>query len=341
MTITTPTALEVVTKSELVTARIESQPLHKILRGVNFLYQHHRPALVDVVLTGEPDTARDQAFEFSIRPSADSLTYRVIVGWNQEAAGNTQVIVKEFRTSTTSYHVINSHTSTAYAGGESTVSERFTIDATATRLRVEFVASAKYNPGHVLAYPEPLTTPASSSSGFRAYDDGLWGSAGAPLHTELINRCKSSAVAVLRDRKQVALSLCQEHSISPLLDGKYNTSFYSYGSISMPIAQAVCSLPGQSKTEIDLYCIGYTDSATPGTFYKVRVSQIGGGAGSSVIFQLSNAFDNLPATDAEQTQKITLYGEAPRVEVSIISGDATGTYKCVLNSLIGLWTPGD
>jgi hypothetical protein len=342
MAVIVPTEFEVTPKSELVTARIEPQPLERVLRGLNYLYRHHTPPLVDVVLTGEADTTRDQAFEFVITPSADSMAYRVVTRWRQEAAGNTQVVVKEFRASTGAYHTIGAHASTAYGGGEQSVTERCTIDRTASRLRIEFVASAAYMPQHVMAYPEPLVWPATTVSGFSAYNDGLWAATGAPCHTQLINRCKSDAMAILRDRRQCVLSFCQEHSTSPLFDGKYNTSVSSFGTTSMSLGVAVCSLPGQSKTVVDLSVIGYTSAVSPGQGYRVRVAQLGGGPGSAVTFVLSNTFDN-PATgnNEAQTLPITLYGEAPRVEIVAQTGDATGLYTCVINSVIGLWRPGD
>lgn len=340
-------AFDIIEKSELATARMEQEPVAKLLSNLNEIYLQHRPQLVDVAYTTDGGTDRARSFEFVIEPSADGLPYRFIHRYLQQSGGDCTITVEQY-TPAAGYAAIN--TPAAIASGAvpsggvwQELSEVCTVSADATRLRVSYANTAAYLPSHVLAYPEPSATPTGAvPSGFFGYASGLWGSAGAPCHTEFFNRCKASAVAVLRDRKQMAFSFCQERNTSPRWDGVVNPFLPQLEPLKRVVGKTRISLPAQSSALIRVHSIGTTDDPTVSAFqYRSFVRQTAGGKSDSVAtLDIPNTVDALPATDNARSAAIRVYGETPAIELGIVLGDATGTHTTVLNSFVGYWEPG-
>ncbi|MCB9739504.1 MAG: hypothetical protein H6747_09570 [Deltaproteobacteria bacterium] len=333
MTISTPSTFPRVAQQDLLTARLTSEPLSTILSRTNYLWQHHQPPLVDIAWLVGASMTRAQVFEFGLEPSADSLSYSFTHRWwVGGTAGSMSIKVEEYAGSWSTIYGPTSTATSANAWHSRTHSA--TISASATRLRVTYDHGVDaFFPSHLLAIPAPTTTPsAKQPSGFVAFDDGLLGSSGAPLNTEMLNRAKASCAAVLTDRKSMVLSMAQD-TFSAAQKGQVTSVGIFSGSPSMTVGRAVASLPGnKGTTDISLHLRGYT-SASSSTGYQCVVRQVGAThSGSSVTFDLDGSW--------HVSSTLTVLGEQPDIEVVLLNPDTTGTETAVVESLIGYWTPG-
>ena len=332
MTITTPSTFPRVNQQALLTAQIESNPLATVLSRINYLWQHHRPALVNIAYLAGAALTRNNVFEFGLEASADGLLYSFVHRWYTTTTGSMSIKVETWDGS--SWSTIYGPTSTATTATTwHSRTHTATISASARRMRVTYDhGTDSYWPAHLLVTPAPATTPATKQpSGFVAYDAGLYAASGAPVNTEHLNRCKASAAALLADRKAMVLSVAQD-TVDPHTPAKVTSVGIFAGSPKMSMGRAVASLPGnKGKTDISLHFRGYT-SKSPSTNYTATVRQVGAThSGSSVTFDLDGSW---------QTGTLTVIGETPEIDVSVNNQDLTGTETAVVESLVGFWAPG-
>lgn len=332
MTITTPATFGVVTQQALASAAFADSTLDTILKRLNYAWRKHRPQLVAIAPTVESMT-RNTEIEFGVEPSADGLLYafdhQLWIGAN----GTIAIEVEEW--DGVAWATIYGPAGGATVGGAWHVaSHTATISASARRLRITYDHGvAAYWVADIAAYPAPTTTPSTKQvSGWVAYDDGLLASTGAPIHAELLNRCKSSAAALLVDRKQMVLSFAQDRT-NPRYDGQVTQppgSVYD-GSQAMVLGRGRLHLPGNAgPAVVSLHVHG---SATGAGSRTLLVRHLGGTlAGSSQSFTLD---------DTWRTADLTVVGESPEVELLILNTDTTGVGKAMVDSVVGFWTPGE
>ncbi len=278
MTITTPSTVQISTASQLWLPALAAQPLQRALQNVNYLMQYHRPALVDLCYTAEAQLTRSAVYIVPIIPSADGLRYTMVHRLVCSAASQSVTVTVDYSAtyaggSTTWTNIYSQGITSSGSAGALTTHTKAdqTIPAAATVLRVTYTAPASGNrtDHHLLVYPSPGAPAAGiTTAGAVPFDDGLISDADkAAIHTEWINRCKRTAVAVLTDRKQCALSFAQDESSQLHTWSTLGTGFYA-----LPPGRVW--LPHQSgPVTLAIRAIGKVSAGS--TSDRIRVRQIG------------------------------------------------------------------
>lgn len=330
MTTTTPTTFGVVSQQDLALAAFDDATLDTILKRLNYAWQRHRPPLVAASPTVASMT-RDTKLEFGCEPSADGLVYEFVHVVAILAAGTMAITIEAWNGS--SWSTLVGPTSDSTSIGWFTKTHTATVPATTRRLRITYAHGTKaYWVSDVLAYPKPSSTPTSKqASGWVGYDDGLLAATGAPIHAELLNRCKASSVALLTDRKTMVLSFLQDRT-DPRHDGQVTQppgSIFT-GSAFMTLGRGRLHLPGNKGPAIvSLHVHG---SMTGTGTRRVIVRHVDG-----VVADSSQSFD---LDDTWQTADLVVHGESPLVEIVVQNSDNSGTGKAMVDSIVGFWQPG-
>lgn len=334
--ITTTSTLQFVTDGELYVPPMAAQPLKTALKNLNYLWKWHRPPLVDLCPTRNVAADRGFVAHIPIRPSADGLPYTFETRiW--PAATSTCTVKIEYCTTyagagTTWTNLV---TTASIAMTDTThlthTDASLTIPAAAVALRLTVTAagSDRLRVDHFLVYPTPIAPVAgiASGSGFVPFDDGLLGAAGAPIHTELINRCKLSAVAVIRDRWQMAVSFVQQAESTVAYSCSGSTTW-----TALPPMRVY--LPGQTGGHLYLQVLATVDAGA--TADLVRVRQIGVAGGLAATF---NADETLDANGfdvfVQRPGELGAY-----VDLEIACRNTAGSITS-LRTVVGFWRPND
>ena len=282
MTITTPNTIQVSSESELWIPEMAQHPLQRALENVNYLMKWHRPPLASVCYTNTAELTRSAVYVVPIFPSADALDGMRYSAQHRFICSSASQAVTISIDSTTSYTGVtttwvnltsDAATSDGVGGALSTHTQAdFTIATAAEALRITYTAPAAGNrtDHHLLVYPSPAApTVGIAASGATPFDDGLIADGDdAPVHTEWINRCKATSVAVLTDRKQNCLSFVQEEtSYRYLWDGLAADKYY-------PLPPVRIWFPNQGpSTTLDVLALATVDGGV--TTDLVRVRQTG------------------------------------------------------------------
>jgi hypothetical protein len=207
----------------LILPAMSSEPLQTALLNTNWLYVYRWAPLVTVCPSEPTAMARTAVVVVPVRPSVDGLRYDFHVEAVCSADTNLTVVVEETDNYTglptsgspTAWTAIFTTVSAETAGARAaqiTTGQTIAADTVALRFTVS-VAAGTFELHHLLAFPHPATIAAgSAASGFVPYDDGILTTAGGPVHTELLDRCAYSTAAILRDRWEMAASLCQDEA---------------------------------------------------------------------------------------------------------------------------------
>jgi len=322
MTISTPGGYDVISANELGFVKI-GEVLPRILDNCNYLYMRHQPPLVSVIyLTTENDTS-DPVYRIPIVPSADGLRYTFRHTTEDSGGGSTVVYtVDEYDSGWNTIHT--SAGQVIASGATDTYEHTATISDTATELRITIGSSGDdITPHGLLVYPDPASVPTGTQpSGFVAYDDGILGTTNNPVTTEHVDRCRQSAVAVLRDRRQMVVSLVQDTGTA-----RYDTGDMNAAAVTLyrRIGSTEVWLPGGDCT-VDVYALGDVSSGAAG---KVRLVQV---AGDNVELDLDGTVHTDTLTlkpDGDGFVRLDAYMQIP-------SG-RTAT----LRALVAYWRPGD
>jgi len=336
MTITTPSAPVVVAEADLLLPAADADPLQTILENANHAWAYYAPPLLVGVYTVASGLTRNAVFQVPIVPSADDLTYRfehhVLTG---TGTGNLGVTVEEYDGGWTSIHT----TTTITAAASSWIEYRHTatISDTATKLRITYSRAGfdPYTPHSVTVYPEPgAATTGTQASGFEAFDDGLLSATGAPITTEHVNRAASNMHALMRDRRQCVAAFIQEDDSTPsnVLHDVGNASHATAADVRVLYGRAVATLPWQTETSIDVYCIATHDHTSASNV--VRFGQANGGEvafdadGTVESDTLTLYLDRAGALDAGA--ELVLQGSIPA------AGQTT-----YIHAVVAYWRPGD
>jgi len=334
--ITTTSAIQFVTDGELYVPPMAAQPLKTALENLNYLWKWHRPPLVDLCPTRNVAADRGFVAHIPIRPSADGLSYTFETRILPFATSTCTVKIEYCTTyagagttwtnlATTAGIATTAHTHLTHTDASLTIPAA----AVALRLTVTAAGSGYLRVDHFLVYPTPVAPVAgiASGSGFVPFDDGLLGAAGAPIHTELINRCKLSAVAVTRDRWQMAVSFVQQAESTVAYPCSGSTTW-----TALPPMRVY--LPGQTNGHLYLHVLATVDAGA--TADLVRIRQIGVAGGLAATF---NADETLDANGfdvfVQRPGELGAY-----VDLEIACRNTAGNTTS-LRTVVGFWRPND
>jgi len=309
-------------------------PLKTALQNCNFLIKHHRPAIVDDCPAQSYTLTRTATYVTPITPSVDGLRYSFETRWRCSSATQSVTITVDYTTAyaggLTTWVNIFSEAKVSGAAGAITEHEKAdqAIPATAVALRYQLTAPAggDRDDHHMLVYPTPGdTTVAVPDSGAVPFDDGAMNHADlAAVHTEWINRCKTTAVAVLQDRKQRALSFLAEE----LTAGYTRSSDETWW--SMPPVRVF--LPYQAPTvKLQIYVLAQV-SGGGATANMLRIGQVGG---VSVKAAATGAIVRVELTVKTKGEGAMRHADI-RIEATTTAGNDT-----VINAVCAYYTPGE
>lgn len=332
MAVSTPTSISVTDATGLILPTMAAEPLGTALRNGNYLYIRHAPQLVSVCPISTWAGTRTHTYIVPILPSADALPYlfahRLLPAYN----GTADVTVEWAATMAGPWTAIYPATATAAmtSGTWHRHEHTTTIPAAARLLRVTYAVGGDCIVGHILAVPNvdvtavPFVSPwGQTASGFRVFDDALLaGVAGAPVNTEMLDRCRRNAVRVLRDRYQMAFSVVQDSTAT----ARYRSPSPGAGK-KMLLGHArmwIPALRGGAKGTLDVRAVASVDGA--------------GATADLVIVQVGKKSLTLAADGTLQSGTIQVTGELNDVRVRV---NDNGTDNTSLLACVGLWRPGD
>ena len=314
--------------------KMKQEPLLTALKNCNYLIKFHRPPLVDDCPVDSWGLTRTATFIVPITPSADGMRYTFETRWVCEFATQSVTVTVDYTTAYTiapapTWTNIFSQATVSGGAGTETLQTKINqvIPATAVALRYKITAPAtgKRDDHHLLVYPGPGdTTVGLLTSGAVPFDDGGLGHADRwPVHTEFINRCKTTAVAVLQDRKQRALSFLGEE----LTAGWTRAATWARWR-DLPAVR--CFLPYQAgKVTLDVTALAQISAGlTPA---RVKVSQLGG---DSVVLAATGLI-------VSGQLEVNTYGDGAMRYVDLrVSWYDDGVNTLYLNSVSAYYTPG-
>lgn len=217
MAISAPTSLAVTPASGFVAPSMAAEPLATAHQNINYLWTYHSPPMVDVCPTLAAAQTRS-TMVIPILPSVDGIKYAGVLCVVPSATSTFGWAIRY----TTSY-VYGATTWTSWASGTGVSGTANTLSAIAiaaatlpaNAVAIELDVDVGGGTGtirvdHLLLYPQAdAPTAGVRTSEYIASDDGLLSTATAAIHVEWLNRCKTSPVALLKDRKQCAFSFVQ------------------------------------------------------------------------------------------------------------------------------------
>lgn len=334
MAFTTNAALTITPTTAFLHALADQDPLHTALLNLNHLYAHYAPPLHSIVYTTKHAIiGRSAVFEWPTAPSADSIEY-TFTTWIRTGTGTNTLTVLIEEWTGAGWGTIDS-TAAIAAPATSVVEYTVTapISATATKLRATYTraASDPFFADGIIIYPNPGTPVGAgeTSSGFIPYDTGLLTTAGAPLTTEHVNRCKTSALAVLLDRQQCVLSFVQEDTAANVLL-EASDGYYAAGSWQ-EIGAAVCSLPGQKNPTITIKALATVNAGADTRLVRVHQDHPQGRI---------TEFDADGVVNSETLELITDGGPEAAAVLKLYAKIEPGQ-KTYVHAVCGFWQPGD
>lgn len=333
MAITVPTELVIVPGAALVQPPMAANPLDTILKNSNHLYRYFRPPLVSFVPI-DGVASRDRSYVVPVVPSADGLSYTFQHRILPATTGSVDIKVEgnsgvdPSSGWSTLYGPASSGSLTG--GAWATVAHSATLAPTVTMLRISYLgAGADLTIGHVLAFPAPSSVASGvKPSGFIPYDDGLLSVSGAPVTTEMVNRMRTNALAVLRDRRQVVASLVQQYDTSAPWSNGYAAPSVAVADQPMRIGKSVATLPGQTRAGLTLYAVANVSGGATADLIEVLLGSVSVRLGATGLLVSESVTVDLPG------------GAAATLPVEVRTHHTTG-HSCYLQSLVILWRPGD
>jgi len=351
MAVTYNAQLTITKAAKLLPQTMAIEPIKTALQNANALFRCWQPPLVSFCPTMGSAISRDSSFTVGIVPSQDGLRYRVCHLVLPAYTGNLTFTTESGRGDPTAWtNLWGPAVRPVVAGTWLAYDHTVTIANTEDRLRFSYTApGGVFLVSHVLVYPDPdVTLPplvapyAQQLSGFWPADDGLLSVAGAPIHTELLDRCLRNSVAVLRDRWQVVGSFVQD-------DGQYGGVRHTAPFGTVPagqwalIGKCKALLPYQSSMPI-----GGVDMRP-----QLKVMAKGWTGGGGTLTDRIRVLARGPTGKDSQTtlacdasmQSSTIYAEldgSPDAGVELefyVKADAGQTVN--VSSAVVLWRPGD
>jgi len=325
MSITTPTSIVVTPAANLTKAPMRRDELATALLNMNAAYALHAPSLLSVIVTDAAAVTLAKELHIPIKPSADGLIYDFRLLLTPSATATYTIGLSyctAYSDTTTTWTVVFNDAGVATTAATLLdYSNTATIPANAVAVRIRVTPGSGSYEWHS-AWMRPSadnTAPTTlAPSGFVAYDDALLSATGAPINTEMINRIRNNAKALLKDRKQLAYCFTQPSSARRLLSGP----------TEQRLPRGRIHLPHQSGfVELEVYCIAKVNTGT--TTGLIRVQQVGGEQ-IALDADATIQINTLPA-------KVQGFGLGAYVDIDVFVSAPNTTE---LRSLVMYWTPG-
>ena len=245
MTRPSPASITVSKPSEFILPPFAKDPIKTALTNVNAVYLYHAPAMIQGLPADDYSSGTAGAtYLLPVMPSADGLPYTFAFSCTASTTvTRTYYTSPDAALSGATYTQIG--TATGSTGSDGVVEDGgYTIPAATRHVKIVVSSASPIYPQALCIYPTPsATVPATTSAGFVAYDDGLLdAAAGAPIHSEFLDRCRKSSLAVFHDRKQCGLSLFCNTDPDEDEDEEHAIAIDAGGDVSMP--ESRIRLPG-------------------------------------------------------------------------------------------------
>ncbi len=327
MSIVDPGDMVVTSAADLTKTPMRRDVLAQALLNCNFAWAAYAPPLLSVLVTGDPAEANQRRLEIPIRPSADGLVYdfRLIL---MPSNTTTYTIGLEYCTTyaggATGWTVLFNDTGVAATAATLLdYSNSATIPATAVAVRISVSRLAGTYEWHsVFMRPSFVGNAAPATlqpSGFLSYDDALLNSTGAPINTEMINRVRNNAKALLLDRWQCAMAFAQPTAPRRQVSG----------SAELQLPRCRIHLPHQAGVAIlQVYAIGTVNTGSTADLIAVRVV-----GGETVELDADETIQI-----ATLAAKIQGFGLSAYVDLDVFVRAPTNT--TTLRSMVIYWQPG-
>ena len=320
MTRPSPSQAEILPLSAFVLPPLAVEPLRTIARNVNAVWLYHQPPHVQAMPADEYHAGVTSAqYVIPISPSADGLPYFAQLA--QFSPLFTVTRTYEY-SATGALGAVGWTSLGSYTGsptGSGILQDSLpAIPAGSRALRVTLSSASAFFPQSLVIYPRPTSVPAGvQPSGFIAYDDGiLEGAASAPLHQELLDRCRRSPLAVWHDRLQCGLSLVCE------INERAGHAADAAGAVVWRLASARIRLPGYGgETSFTVRAIAEHDSGAPVS--DVITVRLSGVDAASVTLDATKQTESGTIKVTPAGTGIEAYVDA---EIEIRSGGSGKTY---------------
>lgn len=324
-----PASITVAKPSDFILPEFDVEPLVVALENVNAVYLYHQPAMLQGLPADEYSGGTEGAtYLLPVIPSVDGLPYTFQLATTAATdVDRTYYESSDATISGATYSSIGTDSGTSGATGIITDGP-YTIAAATRHIKIVYATAATIFPEAICIYPTPAASvPAPTDAGFIAYDDGLYDTAtGAPMHKELLDRCRKSTLAVWHDRKQCGYSLFCNTDPDGDEGETHKISIGSGESITMPIARM--RLPGYAASaRLTAKAIGITAGATVTDGITITLK----GKDSAVIqLDASGAVESGSASVTPDGDDLARF-----VDVSLVlSGESIAAFE--LHSLI-IW----
>jgi hypothetical protein len=294
--------------------------------------------VLSVAYNSDPGLTRTSDYHIPIVPSADGLRYTLEHRFVCSAATQTVNVSVDYTTNyagggTVWVNIYAQNVTSDGTGGNLTTAVHAdkTIPANAVALRVTYTAPAAgtRTDHHLLVYPSPPdATTGLQASGFVPFDDTLMVSGEqAAVHTEWVNRCKSSAVALLQDRRQCALAFVQEYRTTPrmTLTDKQVFRAVTHGRVWFPF---------QKTDALSLRVVVIAAVSAGATADLVRVRQVGPTGAASKTFD-ADGNDNAETLVCVVEGANELCHVDLEVAIKTTAGNTTRPF-----AVVAFWQPG-
>ena len=318
MTRPSPSQAEILPLSAFVLPPLAVEPLRTIMRNINAVWIFHQPPHIQAMPADEYHAGVTSAeYVIPISPSADGLPY-----FAELALTPLLTVTRNYYYSATgaiggSWTSIGSYTGST--GTTGIVQDSLSAIPSGSRaIKVELSSASAFFPMAIVVYPRPTSIPAGvQPSGFVAYDDGiLEGAVGAPLHQEMLDRCRRSPLAVWHDRLQCGLSLVCEYN------ERANHAAQAFGTGIWRLGSARIRLPGYGgPTSFTVRAIAQHSSAAPVS--DVITVRLSGVDAASIQLDATAQTENGTLTVTPAGTGIEAYVDA---EITITSGGIGTTY---------------
>jgi len=336
--ITTPTDIQVPSAGAFVVPMMATQPLLASLEDLNYLWKWHRPPMIDVCPCHSG--VRGGIFVYPIAPSADGLPDGLPYTFEHRivAALTENVVITVYYTtgSLGSWTLLYTSTASCTAATLKTQTDADkVIPANAVALRLEYAPATDDCAVHqILAYPTPTDATAGiKASGHIPFDDGMLTATGAPVHTEFLNRLKTSSIAILQDRKQQCLSFLQSESGTPYITCPGAGAAAKYEKFR-GLAPVRLWFPFQGP-DVTIALKVLADVDAEATADLIQIRQMGIPTAEQVTFDADGAI---------HAESLTLHlegdGEMRHADV-VVSAKTTASHATRLRAVSGYWTPGE
>lgn len=320
MTRPSPSQAEILPLSAFVLPPLAVEPLRTIMRNINAVWLYHQPPHIQAMPANEYHAGVTSAeYVIPISPSADGLPY-----FAELALSPLVTVTRDYYYSATgaitagaTWTSIGSYTGSTGASGivQDSLSA---IPAGSRAIKVQLSSASSFFPQAIVVYPRPTSIPAGvQPSGFVAYDDGiLEGAAGAPLHQEMLDRCRRSPLAVWHDRLQCGLSLVCE------INDRTNHPAKAGGTTVWRLGAVRIRLPGYGgPTRFRVSAIAQHSGAAPVS--DVVTVRLSGVDAASVSLDATAQTETATITVTPAGTGIEAYVDA---EIEIRSGGSGTTY---------------